>query len=653
MSKTKNCFALIASVYCSYSYAELGTSPELFDLSLEDLLSTKVSVAATKSEEVIDTPAIVSRYNRADLEKMGITNLREMFNFIPGVILQESMPGFATSQTRGIDETFNQKVLFLLDGIPYHQPSHSMIPMEGIPWESISHVEVIRGPGAVFHGTQASSGVFNVVTKTQAENASLSLTVGKDNLYEGSIFFNSQLANAATLSIAAEIRDEDKYTTRYEQTFPDVGLIIDDVDRHLKKKSVLLRYQHEELSILAHAFNDTTIGLNDGYTDTNTLQPFVVDSEAQLFHIKNNWVVDKAKFSLFGDYNIYTFTLNINNLFAPNVGAIAAKDGNGSDDYRLRFGATFTYDFHKNLQFSSGLEQETRSAGAYRFYADSDPTTPLVTLFEKNSVKELSAYSQLDYILDNWRFLVGARYTNNENNGAKITPRVAVLYKLDKHQSLKALYSTGFNSPNPTQTSVNLPGNVIGNNKLSAEVVEAYDFAYSYSKDNTLIVANIYRLKANDFIVRKFVPELDSVSFFNEGNYTRTGAELDSQIASKKGKLFANLAYQKEGNRRVVDDLDAFRVPRLTATLGADYNFSVNDSIGASVAYIGSRTNIDSYTVVNLNYTKKFEHFDLYLNVKNALNDEIITPDNTSQESTLVGRTKRNPQVTLSTRIYF
>jgi len=653
MSKVINSIALLASTYSACSFAELGSSPELFDLTLEDLLSTKVSVAATKSEEVIDTPAIVSRYNRADLEKMGITNLREMFNFIPGVIVQESMPGFATSQIRGIDETFNQKVLFLLDGIPYHQPSHSMIPIEGVPWESISHVEVIRGPGAVFHGTQASSGVFNVVTKTQAENASLSLTLGKDNLYEGSLFFNSQLTNQANFSIAAEIRDEDKYTTSYQQTFPDVGLIIDDVDRHLKKKSILLRYQHEELSILAHAFNDTTIGINDGYTDKNTLQPFVLDSEAQLIHIKNSWNTDKSKVTLFGDYNFYTFTLNINNLFAPKVGAVATKDGNGNDDYRLRLGAAFTYDFSKNIQFSSGLEHETRSAGAYRLYADSDTSIPLVTLFEKNNVKELSAYSQLDYIFDNWRFLIGARYTNNENNGAKITPRLAVLYKLDKHQSLKALYSTGFNSPNPTQTSIDLPGNVIGNNKLSAEVVEAFDFAYSYSKENTLIVANIYRLKANDFIVRKFVPELASVSFFNEGNYTRTGAELDYQVASKKGKLFANLAYQKEGNKRDVNDLDAFKTPRLTATLGADYNLSLNDSIGASIAYIGARSNIDSYAVVNINYTRKFEHVDLSLNVKNALNDDIINPDITSQESILVARTKRNPQLTLGTRVYF
>jgi len=48
----------------------------LFNLSLEELLNTRVSVASTKPETVIETPAIVSRYNRLDLEKMGITTLR-------------------------------------------------------------------------------------------------------------------------------------------------------------------------------------------------------------------------------------------------------------------------------------------------------------------------------------------------------------------------------------------------------------------------------------------------------------------------------------------------------------------------------------------------------------------------------------------------
>ena len=72
--------AAVIALHPLYSYAEEGDS--LFDLSLKDLLNVSVSVASTRSEEVIKTPAIVSRYNRIDLEKMGVSTLREMFNFI-------------------------------------------------------------------------------------------------------------------------------------------------------------------------------------------------------------------------------------------------------------------------------------------------------------------------------------------------------------------------------------------------------------------------------------------------------------------------------------------------------------------------------------------------------------------------------------------
>jgi len=159
---------------------------DLLELDLEQLLKIKVSVASVGSESIKDTPAIVSRYERSDLEKMGISNLRDMFNFVPGVIVQHAITGMAAVQIRGIDEAFNQKVLFLLDGIPYHQPSHSLIPLDGIPWESISHIEVIRGPGTVFHGTQASGGVINVITRENPAKDTLLAKTGSHQLREAS-----------------------------------------------------------------------------------------------------------------------------------------------------------------------------------------------------------------------------------------------------------------------------------------------------------------------------------------------------------------------------------------------------------------------------------------------------------------------------------
>jgi len=625
----------------------------LLDLTLKELLNVEVSVASLKPETVIETPAIVSRYNRIDLEKMGISTLREMFNFIPGVIVQYSLPGWATVQIRGIDEAFNQKVLFLLDGVPYHQPSHSLIPMEGVPWESISHVEVIRGPGAVFYGSQASGGVFNVITKKDAKDNSASLKVGSNNLVEGSGYYNKALSADSAIYIAAEYRSEDGYTATYNEVFPEVGLITDNVERYLERQSGLLRYNNDDFILQLQAFSDETIGINDAYTDKNTLQPLSLRTKGYLIHVTNSWNTESSQTSVFADYNHYTFDLQINNLFAPDVHALATKEGNGTNDYRFRYGGSFAYTINKSLDIITGIEQETRSGDDYGIYFLDDQTTPVVKLLEQGEVDEFSAYSQVDYRYQNWRFLLGARYTDNERSGKKTTPRAAIVYKLDQHQSLKALYSTGFNSPNPTQTSISSAGALLGNEDLTAEVVKTFDIAYSYTRSNVLFVANIYSLTAEDFIQRRFSEELDAISFFNEGNFTRHGAELDFQMASHDSTLFINLAYQKEGNKVSTDDSAAFNTPRLTFSVGASTDFWERHSVGGEVSYIGARHNLDSYSVVNINYTARLSDIELFLIIRNLFDEDIVNPNISSQESALVAQGEEGVNAQLGIRFHF
>ena len=620
---------------------------------MEELLNTRVTVASTKPETVIETPAIVSRYNRLDLENMGITTLREVFNFIPGVIVQDALGGWATVQIRGIDEVFNQKVLFLLDGVPYHQPSHSLIPMEGVPWESISHVEVIRGPGAVFYGTQASGGVFNVITRKDIGQSSASVKVGSNGLKEGSGYYSREHTDESAIYIAAEYRAEDGYTATYNEIFPTVGLVTNEVDRYLERQSGLIRYTNQEFSLFAQAFSDTTVGINDGVTGEDTLQPFTLATKGQLIHIENSWSSDNSKTIIFSDYNHYTLDIEIDNLFAPDVGLLATKDNNGKDDYRFRIGGSFAYNVDESLDLVAGIEHETRSIGDYRLYFLEDPSTPLATSLEQGKVDELSAYVQVDYNFREWRFLIGGRYTDNELSGQKTTPRAGIVYQIDEYQSLKTLYSTGFNSPNPTQTSIYAPGIVLGNEGLTAEIVSTFDIAYSFSKSNILFVANVYSLEAQDFIERRFSESLGVVSFVNEGNFKRHGAELDFQMASNKSKLFLNLAYQKEGNTIDFDDPAAFNTPKLTISLGANTNFGDIHSIGGDVSYIGPRHNLDGYSIVNINYTARLTHFDLYVVARNVLDEEILNPDISSQDSDLVAHGEEGANYQLGARFYF
>lgn len=623
-----------------------------FDMTIEELMNIEISVASADIETVIETPAVVSRFERSDLEQMGITSLREMFNFVPGVIVQDSITGISSVQVRGIDETFNQKVLFLVDGVPYYQFSHSLIAIEGVPWESISHIEVIRGPGAVFHGTQASGGVLNVVTRKDLNNSVL-VKAGKDSVQQGSAYVSNQINDDSSIFISAEIRKDDGFTQEYQQNFPDVGVVKDEVTRSLEKKSVTLKYLNQDFTLFAQSFSDSTVGLNDAYTDIETLQPFIVEGDGYLIHAANNWSWQDTKLKLFADYNHYTFDLTIQNLLGVGVDALINKGDDKDEDYRHRVGTQIIHKLNESFNLIGGVETETRSVGNYSLYMKSNPSDALVRLIPSTDIQEDAIYGQIEFTKDKWRFLVGGRHTDNELSGGKLTPRLAGVYQFDNHQTIKLLYSSGFNSPNPTQTGIYLAGNVIGNKDLRSEVVEAFDIAYSYSRDNVLFVANVYQLEANDFIVRRHSESLGSVSFFNEGRYTRSGAELDFQFTSNRTKLFANIAYQDDGNELVSDDLDAFRIPKLTASLGATYKLDKKHHFGVNVYHIGARQNLDKYTVANLNYSFTKGKTEIFTNLRNLFDATIANPNNSSQNSPLVAQGKQGRDFEVGVRYSF
>jgi outer membrane receptor protein involved in Fe transport len=158
--------------------------PSYFNMSLQELLQIRVSVASPNSERIINTPAIVSRYDMQDMSGMGLRTLKDLLSFIPGFVLQDSRSGGTTVMIRGLVEAFNQKVLFMLYGVPYWMPSHSEIPLLGMPLEAISHVEVIRGPGAVIYGSNASAGVINIITK-QTPQSVVAFSAGSHNKING------------------------------------------------------------------------------------------------------------------------------------------------------------------------------------------------------------------------------------------------------------------------------------------------------------------------------------------------------------------------------------------------------------------------------------------------------------------------------------
>mgnify|MGYP000732649320 CR=1 FL=1 len=617
-------FFSLLLIWATHSRAEeLANIDHLFSLSLQQLLAIKVSVASSAPERIIETPAIVSRYEAADMAAMGLKTLKELLSFIPGVVLQDTRGGSTAVIIRGLVDGSNQKVLFLLDGVPYWMPDTSEIPLLGIPIESISHVEVIRGPGAVYYGSNASGGVINVVTQKAAGNVA-ALNVGSNNLRNGSGYFHTDINPQSSASFAFETQREDGYNGEFKGVprsplLPDTESNDGAITRSEEMTSFLGRYTYQNFNLLAQTYRSIR---DESDKPTPLFLGVDVEYIGHLVHADYTWQLNDAHVFLYSDYNQFYTDLVIKNL-ALGVDVEFRYGDHGEDNTRWRSGATLNYTVNDSLSLFGGIEYERReieNLNAFGF-------GPEVLIFRQaDSNIERSAFGQADVKTGPWRFLLGARYTDNSESGDKLTPRASTVYKIDHAQSLKLLYSVGFNSPNFQQSSISAIEGLTGNPDLKPEVVKTFELGYSYEADNNLFVVNAYYLEAEDFIQRQFDPATKAIIYFLEA-FDRYGLELDFQHAHLKYVYFANGTYNHQGDSLISGDTSANFVPNVTASLGGLYHFNNQHSGGASLRATGGRNRADALYQLNLNYQYKYQQFELSTTVRNVLDEDIITPD--------------------------
>ena len=597
---------------------------ELFNMSMAELMEIKVTVSSHRPELILDTPAIISRYDADEMAGMGLRTLRDMLRFIPGVTVQDHLFGQTFISIRGVYEGFNQKVLFLLDDTPYFMPSHSDIPLLGIPFSSISHIEIIRGPGAVYYGTNATGGVIKVVTRgygqsDQGEN-NLSLRGGTNSYVNGGGYYDTGQNDWGQLSAAFEVQRDDGYAARYP-SYDDGTEVIDEgtISKQEETTSALLKYRYRDFTLLAQAFESLYTGV------TIPRQPENVNHltyKGWLVSLRQDVGNDASKLSVFTDYNRF------HPIFVVDGGGLSFKtEGDGHYNYRWRTGATYARTLSRSLDLFLGAEYEIRSTGAYESF-DSETGEVFSSIMPKFSLNETSAYGQLDYSPSAaWRFLAGGRYTDNSITGDDLVPRLAVIRRLGDHQALKLLYSVGFNSPSFTQMRADAPPIVEGNPDLTPEKVKTLDLAYNYIVDKVLFGANLWRLDGEDFIFTERLPG-EPVRFFNTGSFTRYGAEIDLQyVPTANLNLYSGLTYYFEGNEVDPDDIARVYTPVFTFNLGSTYGFAAHHLIGGSLRYIGERASADNLWQLNLDYRWNLGRLQIYATVENVLDEEVLHPN--------------------------
>src|SRR5690242_4125888 len=143
-----------------------AATPDITELSLEQLTNVVVTSVSRREERLVDAPASIFVISAEDIRRSGATSLPEALRLAPNLQVARADNNQYAISARGYNNVLANKMLVLIDGRTVYTPLFS-----GVFWEAqdtmiadIERIEVISGPAATLWGANGVNGVINIRT---------------------------------------------------------------------------------------------------------------------------------------------------------------------------------------------------------------------------------------------------------------------------------------------------------------------------------------------------------------------------------------------------------------------------------------------------------------------------------------------------------
>lgn len=156
----------------------------VLQLVIRPYAETVVVTASRKEELVRYAPGAISVQSGNDIQSKPVANYADVLRSIPGVNVIQFSARDVQFVARGAASQASNKTLALVDGRPAYQPYYGMIIWDllGVDFDDIRHVEVMRGPGSALWGTNALTGVVNIITRDPGDDLGTHVRIGGGSL---------------------------------------------------------------------------------------------------------------------------------------------------------------------------------------------------------------------------------------------------------------------------------------------------------------------------------------------------------------------------------------------------------------------------------------------------------------------------------------
>lgn len=681
-------FVLLAVVMVVAPIHGQEKQKDLMDMSLEEILDTKVVTASKTAQSIGEAPAIIDVYTSKQISEMGIDNLYELLSMLAGIEIMETYYGYTDVQFRGILQThYNNNSSLLLNGQPLYDQVVSCYYLEQIPVSSIQRIEVIRGPGGVLYGTNSFAGVINVITKKgkEIDGTIASFKAGTFNT-KNVQFSTGKAIGELDLFFSGEFNESDGYVKTVEWDEDDVsfnsgegnsggsrqlGYYTDDKDAYEND------YVNFFTSVGYKGFTLNAVYFENEKDKFGIIPTMVSTGERRLRGFGGNLRYSASLLNKKLDFTGVVWYDQIRkqervNWYPPVFRAPGQPDDQDYGGNKTGGQVEFRFSVSEKINILGGGGFESSHADPYYFFlADTSGDVqdePANVYTDPKDTRDIWGFLQASVrAAKSFNLLAGCRYNSNDQAGSAFVPSFGVVCTPAQNLSLKVLYGSGFRNPSFFEKYVRTVNILAGDINLVPETINTLDVGVDYTFSKYSVRLNGFYTTTDNMMGRRTLTAEDLSALnaepgFGTGNKTWTkgamyengkgksykGVEFSIQGAPSASFTFrGNLSYKtgkdEDGNElmyfspllanihstvRLSDAVRFFVTFQYVGKRKGNYAAMYPWNSWPSASAGGTDYTIDAYTLLNVGCSVKLhEGFTLSVLGKNILNTEYTYPE--------------------------
>ena len=532
----------------------------------------------------LDTPAAMDVITDKDIMNSGAKNAFDAVNMVPGIT--SFSYGASGLEYGAMDSRVNIRglergSLILVNGVPMNLNGKG--GLSSIPTGSIARIEVLKGAASALYGSDAMSGVVNVITKTPTKEGG-SATIGVGNMgsqtykinygtprfligIERGFFGKQDPSTPVRTDSVDHPRGYEYYTARDKGNSIGIfmsGKLSDKVTLNFSRFEGKSAYA--QLSTESNATNRNRHSTTYAYDDSKNNASLIYkdgNTTGTLFYNDRDL---KGKNR---NHSLPSYTSNDSNYIARQYGFDVQHewDFRGGKDYLIAgvLGKRETY--------------RTTSGPVY-----ANP--------HRHSLALYGSYSY--QINPKWTTILGLRYTDIKDpvkNQHVLTPQFQLNHRINKESSVYMNVGKAFTMPNLSDTfkTVNRQYQSVSGRNLKPEEGWNYELGYKHitNKDSWKVAAFYMDFK-NFFSWKpdsngKMTIRVNGGRFRNVGVEAQYGRKLTDRLKVTVGAAYSN-PKQMEIDKNYWKQAN----PKLQFTGGIHYNSSTWTA-GSSINFVTKR----------------------------------------------------------------